>query len=75
MIIKKINGQLVLLGGETIDCDLEIDDISCILNAWRNARGTANTFQISEQHVATTFVPTGPVIDSTLAEKDEASDE
>lgn len=80
-MIKKFNGFLPLPNGEPLECDIEIDleptpiDEEFMETVQRIHERLCRVFGISLQVVGTPdgthYSPTGPVVDSTMAERDK----
>jgi hypothetical protein len=79
-MIKKFNGHLALPNGKRIECQGEINenpvltDEEFLVEQTRKFNEAIKKFQIPTQIVISfdgSYAPTGPVVDSTLAEKDE----
>lgn len=77
-MIKKVKGSISLQNGEFLDCDIEIDwkpvlpDEEFVAEQTRWLNEIIEKFRIPQQIVLDgSYIPTGPVVDSTLAERDE----
>lgn len=77
-MIEKVNGQLRLPSGKALDGDIEIEEETKILDdnfmdfVENMHQKICKIFEISYQIVIDgSYVPSGPVIDSTLAESSE----
>lgn len=81
-MIKKFNGHLALPNSKTIECQGEIDEQSVpideefLAEQTRKCNEIIKKFRIPTSIVISSdgsYIPTGPVVDSTIAEKDEGS--
>lgn len=82
-MIKKFNGHLALPSGKLIKCQGEIDIESAPID--EELQEKTRRFNEAIRKLRTpasiviscdgSYVPTGPVVDSTLAEKDEENNE
>ena len=78
-MIKKFNGHLALPSGKLIECQGEIDEQPVptdddLLEKARHFNEAIRKLRTSTSIVISfdgSYVPTGPVVDSTLTEKDE----
>lgn len=79
-MIKKFNGHLALPSGKLIECQGEIDgqpaptDEGFLAERTRRFNEVIRKLRTPTQIVISfdgSYVPTGPVVDSTLTEKDE----
>lgn len=83
-MIKKFNGYLALPSGKLIECSGEIDerpvlaDEEFMAEQTRRFNEIIKKFQIPTQIVISfdgSYIPSGPVVESTLAEKGEENNE
>jgi hypothetical protein len=78
-MIKKFNGHLALPSGKLIECQGEIDIEPApiddeLLEKTQHFNDAIKKLRTPTQIIVSfdgSYVPTGPVVDSTLAEKDE----
>lgn len=80
-MIKKFNGVIPLPSGEVLDCDIEIDTTDFPLPSEESVRAfndevrkmheRIKTLQVIGTPDGTHYQPSGPVVDSTMAERCE----
>lgn len=82
-MIREFNGHLALPSGKLIECRGEIDEQPAPIDdelqeKTRRFNEVIRKLRTPTQIIVSfdgSYVPTGPVVDSTLAEKDEVSNE
>lgn len=81
-MIKKLKGAIPLQSGEFLGGDFEIDvqpvlpDEEFLAEQTRRLNEIINKFRIPAQIVLDgSYIPSGPVVDSTIAKKGEESNE